>query len=120
MRLISIALLLLTACASPSRYVQAGFVGAEKGLKGIDVGLDLASNAYASAYAANEVYCRSTLGRAPTREAKDECTKAFRNASEVAAKAQLASELYDTAVEVLAELRKVSVELVREMESVKQ
>lgn len=119
MRALVFLLAALTAgCATAEQRIHRGFTVVERGLKGVDVGMDVAGSAYAAAYATAEAACREKLGDDSTSEQREECTKAFANADEIAKLTKQASDLYDTAVEILDDLEKMTIEIAKQVEKV--
>ena len=115
-----VLLLIVASCATAPQQVHRGFAVVERGVKGVDVGLHLALEAYEAAYETNEALCRGKFGDTSTVETRDECTKAFRNADKIAQDAKQAAELYDELVDVLQKLEPIVERLVTEAERVRQ
>lgn len=117
--LILLMALAATGCANAEQQVRRGFAVAERGLKGVDVALDVAGSGYAAAYATVEAACREKLGDDSTQEERAHCTRAFANADEIANLTEKAARLYDEAADLLDELEAAALKLAAEAQRAK-
>lgn len=103
------ALLFLWALCACAGNLERGITAVEKGAKAVDIGLDVAGNAWKAAVADRIEQCRKEGHETP--EARRECLGKFAEGDKAIAALEQASDAYDLLVEALASLKKASADL---------
>jgi len=97
---------LVSGCAG---RLDQGIAAVEKGAKAIDIGLDLAGDAWKAGVADRIEQCRKEGHETP--EARRECLGRFADGDKAIAALQQASDAYDALAEALEALRRAAKDL---------